>query len=66
MTTHSPADARDDDALCACCGAPVPMMAALVYHGVVYHPACVAPTLRRDPRATTARDGRPPRRHRGM
>ena len=40
---------RDDDPLCAYCGGTVPALGAIVYHGVVYHPACVAPTTRRKP-----------------
>jgi hypothetical protein len=28
-------------ALCPQCGEEVPVMEALVYHGIVYHPACV-------------------------
>jgi hypothetical protein len=38
---------RPDDPLCAFCGIAVPTMEAIVYHGIVYHPACVAPTTRR-------------------
>jgi hypothetical protein len=43
-TTPPPAA---DDPLCAFCGGEVPVMAAIVYHGVVYHPACVASTTGR-------------------
>jgi hypothetical protein len=38
---------RPDDPLCAFCGVAVPAMQAIIYHGVAYHPACVAPTTRR-------------------
>jgi hypothetical protein len=40
----SPADGRAGEAppaRCPQCGRDVPVMEALVYHGVVYHPACV-------------------------
>ncbi len=30
-------------ALCPLCSREVPVMEALVYHGVVYHPACALP-----------------------
>ena len=30
-----------EPALCPQCGDEVPVMEALVYHGLVYHPACV-------------------------
>ncbi|MFN8558654.1 MAG: hypothetical protein U0531_15385 [Dehalococcoidia bacterium] len=33
----------DDAAVCSLCGGAVPVMQALVYHGVVYHPACAPP-----------------------
>ena len=39
------------DPLCAFCGELVPAMAAIIYHGVAYHPACVAPTTGRADRA---------------
>ena len=45
-----------DDPLCAFCGGEVPLMGAIVYHGVVYHPMCVEPTTR------PARDIRSPSR----
>lgn len=35
-------------AWCPQCGRDVPVMEALVYHGIVYHPACVFPE--REPR----------------
>jgi hypothetical protein len=47
MTTPQPRP--PDDPLCAYCGREVPAMEAIIYHGVVYHPACVAPTTRREP-----------------
>lgn len=48
--THPPSGAPprpQDDPLCALCGVAVPALGAIIYHGVVYHPACVEPTLRR-------------------
>lgn len=30
-------------AICPLCGREVPVMAALVYHGIVYHPLCAFP-----------------------
>jgi len=39
------------DPLCAFCGQLVPAMAAIIYHGVAYHPTCVAPTTGRDDHA---------------
>ena len=30
-----------EPALCPQCGGEVPVMEALVYHGLVYHPVCV-------------------------
>ena len=29
-------------------------MGAIIYHGVVYHPACVAPTTKRQPATAVA------------
>lgn len=45
MTTPTPASSGPDP-LCAHCGGEVPALGAIIYHGVVYHPACVEPTLR--------------------
>ena len=40
-----PPRSRDQEpaqpALCPQCGRDVPVMEALVYHGLVYHPTCV-------------------------
>jgi hypothetical protein len=58
----APGDTDQLEPLCALCNAEVPAMAAIIYHGVVYHPACVAPTLGPIPRPTLAeRPSRPER-----
>jgi hypothetical protein len=36
-----------NDPLCAFCGKEVRVMEAIIFHGVVYHPACVEPTTGR-------------------
>ena len=56
--TAGPADTQplEDAPLCAACGEAVPAMAAVIYHGLVYHPGCVLPTTRREPPAGRAAD----------
>lgn len=41
LSESSPAAHEPVPALCPQCGEEIPVMEALVYHGVVYHPACV-------------------------
>ena len=48
-TSGVPGEFHEVAPLCAACGAETPALVVIVYHGVVYHPACVAPTLRRKP-----------------
>ena len=44
MTAHLPEPSHEPaPGLCAHCGREVPVMDALVYHGIVYHPTCVFP-----------------------
>ena len=47
--SREPGAFQEEAPLCAACGAETPTLEAIVYHGVVYHPACVAPTLSRKP-----------------
>jgi hypothetical protein len=62
MQDSSPEIARQPNPLCDLPGSEVPAMAAIIYHGVVYHPACIEPTLRR---ASDTIPTSPPSRGRG-